>query len=375
MNSLGLRPAPSEARARDRGFVSVHSLLIGSTSPLDTHTQEHGAASYPARTPSRSAPLPSLAFPAVQLTRLVEQLLHQALSSADPVDVAAFSATCTDAHQLGTTPALAKSLFLNTFDPLPASDALSLDYAESLHARIRARNMLQSIEKRQEDGEPHDGLDVAALQALVDVADSRPTRRASTLPELTSLNELFLEQHIPSRLLPLQPLSGRLRPRPRLAHEQQDLDPQQRQLYAQLHCLQTPTSLTLHSQLHRTAARELVYEYTSYLRKSHWGPFMADGKLNVDWIKVEALAVVMGANLGEASSLGWGDDTVVPVGWKSTRRGAAGEEEGRDWAGVGEEWRGTLLETAAMKGRGTDTPAVPTGTYCFLDYRAYEHYK
>lgn len=87
----------------------------------------------------------------------------------------------------------------------------------------------------------------------------------------------------------------------------------------------------------------------------------------VDWVKVEAISIVMSANLSEGREMGWGGESIeLPSGLDCTRRGVIpdveekkeaeeNERNPRDWAGVEDtEWR---------------------GTYCFIDYRTYEHYK
>lgn len=100
---------------------------------------------------------------------------------------------------------------------------------------------------------------------------------------------------------------------------------------------------------------------------------------------MKALQVVMGAGLLEAEAMGWGmgDDEegnggagVVPRGWNSTRPGEV--RVGRDWAGVEDgEWRGELrhwrrISTAALTRLH---PLARAGTYQFLDYQGFAHYK
>jgi len=143
------------------------------------------------------------------------------------------------------------------------------------------------------------------------------------------------------------------------------------QLAAHLHVLATPSPLVHASPSIRTAAKELVYEQSNFRRDSLYGPFMNDGSGRVDWRKLEALAIVCGANLDEAVTIGWGqvdgDDDgdgddgplVPPRGWSSTRPHSAGpvrtDPAGRDWAGV-------------------THPGGWRGTYSFLHWPTFAHY-
>jgi len=85
------------------------------------------------------------------------------------------------------------------------------------------------------------------------------------------------------------------------------------QLSAHLHCLYgVPQLLAYPSNnsppVHRTRraskqnlmkpfACSKVYDLRQYTAKTQWGPFMDDGSMRVDWEKVEAVMIALGANI------------------------------------------------------------------------------
>ncbi|ORY84727.1 hypothetical protein BCR35DRAFT_303076 [Leucosporidium creatinivorum] len=292
------------------------------------------------------------------LLNLPPELLLAILLGTDAIDVARFSQTCKDAHLFVESPALWRELYLNLSD-LPAVAAAStsppLDFRLAVQQRVAAREELIQV---VEEGGSLSSLSVETLQQLVAVAEQRPPHGH------TSRNQAWLDSYIPSTFLQ-NPAPLPNRSRRTAASTAPTVDPVARQLAAHLHTLATPSALTLATHDLRTAAREIVYEAQNCTRECGWGPFKEDGSGDVDWVKLEALSVVMGAGLTEAESMGWGlnaeDDEeadegagIIPRGWESTRPGEQ-VKEGRDWAGIEDsEWR---------------------GTYQFLDYRAFEHYK
>lgn len=196
---------------------------------------------------------------------------------------------------------------------------------------------------------------VPLLETLVHLATSRPDA------DVPSLNESLLEKYFSpssSQILALHPHFSARQPRLR-SHKTPGIALSE--LVSRLHVLSTPSLDAVSSHNVRTAAREIVYERLNFTRSSCYGPLKSDGSRQIDYRKVEALSVVMMANLDEAKSMGWGqedveDDTNIPSGWSSTRTGSAkGDDvDPRDWAGItSHEWR---------------------GTYSFLHYPVYHHY-
>ncbi|GAA6018904.1 hypothetical protein JCM10207_009190 [Rhodosporidiobolus poonsookiae] len=299
------------------------------------------------------------------LFRLPPEVLLHALSLATPTACAHFGLTCTRAHSLTTTRTLWRLVHSRLYDPLPPTSSSSPDHQLALFtAQVHARTQAQALVTRlklHSTPIPNHHLN-QVLATLVDLANSR----SSSLP---SLNHALLTALLPTddpTLLALHPTFSRSGTRAaRTSSAGKDAVPSPSsladkarlaQLAAHLHALSTPSPLALSSPAIRTAAREIVYEKLNCVRLASWGPFMPDGSGRVDWRIVEALMLVMRANLDDAAALGWGtenddeDDgeTVIPEGWEATRAGSAGagevgtERDPRDWAGVEtHEWRGT----------------------------------
>ncbi|KAM0750073.1 hypothetical protein T439DRAFT_244950 [Meredithblackwellia eburnea MCA 4105] len=337
---------------------------------------------------------------------LPPEILVEILSNADPTDASRFTQTCKQANVFSDSYALNKQLFLRLFDPPAApapSSTPSYDFKTNLRSRIHARQWLASGGGARTIATLASSLPVEyekVLATLVDVAETRSKAASS----LTSRNQDFLD-----RFLPCQAHAGggggaATRRRHRLSRRTsasendggsstttttpnnvttideltqprlkgghalryvggvEDSSQRTAQLASKLKVLHTPSHLSLLSPQLRTSAREVVYDQRQWLRSSQWGPFVTGtgGSASprgpvVDWHKLEAVALVMAANLKEVEPSGWGGaEVVIPEGWNSTRPVEIPSDAGRDWAGVEAQ------------------PFV--GTYAFLDYRSFEHF-
>ncbi|KJR83446.1 f-box domain protein, cyclin-like protein [Sporothrix schenckii 1099-18] len=97
------------------------------------------------------------------------------------------------------------------------------------------------------------------------------------------------------------------------------------QTSAELHCLLGAVLLKYVVASDRAAdaypfAVSKVYDMREYTRASLWGPFMADGSGRVDWEKVEAIMIVLRANILRKGFLRYG---VVAAYWNSTFQGSS----------------------------------------------------
>ncbi|GAA5955338.1 hypothetical protein JCM21900_005775 [Sporobolomyces salmonicolor] len=290
-------------------------------------------------------------------------LLLHALSLASPEACSSFSRTSRAAHSLCSSETLWRALHRAQFDdpaPSPCPDHEPYPFERTVQRRTRARALLARLQLKGEPIPSHELLEL--LETLVELAISRsPSSSAAD----ASLNEAFLEAYlspISSNILALHPTFSH-RASPALRSDSAATPDSLSLLAARLHTLSTPSPLALSSPSIRTSARECVYERLNFLRPAQYGPFLNGGGGKVDWRKVEAIAMVMGANMDDARTMGWGvedaaegDETVVPSGWASTRSGSAAvaARDPRDWAGIAtHEWR---------------------GSYAFLDYRTYVHF-
>ncbi|GAA5821797.1 hypothetical protein JCM11251_001029 [Rhodosporidiobolus azoricus] len=314
----------------------------------------------------------------LSLYSLPPEILTHALAHASPRDCAAFSRTSRASHSLCQSASLWRALHRARWDPpIPSGGAHPLpsspgeggtattvyDYATQVKRRARTETLLVALAST-DDPKPippaeHD----LVLSTLVDLAESRlPVTDPASRP---SQNEAFLETHLAQTsptLLALHPSFSRssLRALRSSTKSSSDSDPPTAtatatafhlsQLASHLTVLSSPSPLLLSTPSILTSARETVYEKSNYTRLNAWGPFLPDGSGKVDWRVVEAVAVVMGSELGDAVGMGWGtegeregDETRVPRGgWEVSRPGGARTVKGRDWAGIeGKEWRGT----------------------------------
>ncbi|KAJ8292482.1 hypothetical protein OF846_004260 [Rhodotorula toruloides] len=373
---------------------------------------------------------------------LPPEILVHALSLGDPKAAAAFSQTCQHAHALCKSSTLWRALHNSLFDsPTPTSHAepsspstAAYDFAEATKKRTRAETLLDRLCER---GEPIPPADLAILlKTLVDAAHARPPLPAAlAVPEdnvdddfvvpskpSDSLNERWLQRVLSASgswtaagpgepILAIHPSFSRDSPSARNLRSSSVSKEKTSstlasllisQLASHLHVLATPSPLAYASPSIRGSAKEIVYERVNYLRPSFFGPFMGDGSGRVDWRKVEAIAIVMGANLEDAQALGWGTDpfdgdeddegfeaekeTVVPRGWGATRPLSAGpgqpdlfnarKHQTAQTHGARRPSTSSRLDKPAADPR--DWAGVTTheyrGTYAFLHYPTYHRW-
>ncbi|KAM7222780.1 hypothetical protein V8F06_001967 [Rhypophila decipiens] len=114
----------------------------------------------------------------------------------------------------------------------------------------------------------------------------------------------------------------------------------------------------------RPFACSKVYDLREYTTGSGWGPFLNDGSWRVDWEKVEAILLVIEANLRKKRLDRW------PLVWALWMKPFAGSWPGSYWP-----W-GT--ESGQEKAKSREDPYGVTGTWfrvvCFIDYNDFFHY-
>ncbi|BGP57586.1 hypothetical protein JCM8202v2_005230 [Rhodotorula sphaerocarpa] len=344
------------------------------------------------------------------LSAIIGQILSTCLALSNPEACAAFSQTCKYAYTQCQSSALWRQLHQAAWDDPRASSAEAranhtvgqtderpYDYAQAVKKRRNAANRYRD---RMATGKALEGAALErALDALLEVANDRPdgtgySHNQKWLADLLRKSPEDAEgsegivtllpfvgvQSGPGHFLRSSAISsptmllagtaaaaaaaasGIVGPDPDTGTDSASfrnaMQTRGAELVAHLHALATPSPLAFVSPSIRTRAKEIVYTRANWTRSSLYGPFKADGSGRVDWRKVEALAIVAGANILDAGHMGWGQPPTPrrrDEGDATTRPHSAGparaDPAGRDWSGL--------------------TSHELVGTYMFLHYPVY----
>lgn len=328
-----------------------------------------------------------------ELTAKHRQILTHCLTLSTPEACAAFAQTCRAAYAHSQSNALWRGLHRANWDP-PSTEHESSErynYQGAVKDRRRAANRLEKSNRSRQAVSNRDCVPV--VRALVRTALERPwgggasrnedwlahLLRASPADEdgaegILSLAAGYGPRSSSGHFLRSRPngmtfdgnsatARGYLPAVPREVDEATAPDSivagRLAELVARLHLLATPSPLAFENPSIRTRAKEIVYTRANWTRHACYGPFQSDGSGRVDWRKVEALAIVAGANFADARAMGWGrpprlrrqgrmeqqrgdssdfGPAVPPRGWSSSRPHSAGpvrlDPEGRDWSGL-----------------------------------------
>ncbi|KAK8090995.1 hypothetical protein PG994_000500 [Apiospora phragmitis] len=305
----------------------------------------------------------------VSLTELPPEVIHNVLQYVDPRDLAFVPRVCqTLHHSVRGNSMLFKHVYLAHFDK-PARN--NVNWEQNLKDLVRLQVVCHRPDiqtKRSELAFVHDTVTEALRNACVDGerATSSTThpysRNAALLSELFStydnqyafLARSFLYERARAEL----PHAGMFASPPKKEH----------QMSAKLHCLYGVPMLYAQRSSHETRQGKMspfacskVYDIRQYTPRTRWGPFMDDGSDRVDWEKVEAILLVLGANL---KSLGLNSFPICKNFWDTP------------FAGV---WPGSYLPLPLDEEEMVDhspldlqDPYGVTGTWlrvvCFLDY-------
>ncbi|KAK8010470.1 hypothetical protein PG990_009435 [Apiospora arundinis] len=243
----------------------------------------------------------------VSLTELPPEVLHNVLQYLDPSDLAFVPRVCQALHHAVRGNAmLFKHVYLAHFDK-PARD--KVNWEQNLKDLVRLQVVCHQSDinaKRSELAFVHDTVTEALKNACVDGerATSSTTypysRNAALLLELFSAHEnqyaFLARSFLYERARAELPSAGTFASPPKKEH----------QMSAKLHCLYGVPMLYAQRSPHETRQGKMspfacskVYDIRQYTARTRWGPFMDDGSDRVDWEKVEAILLVIGANLKE----------------------------------------------------------------------------
>ncbi|KAI1203964.1 hypothetical protein F5X97DRAFT_282586 [Nemania serpens] len=242
------------------------------------------------------------------LTDLPPEILHHVLEYVDPRDLARIPHACKRLYYaLADNTALFKRVYVRHLDVPPQGP---VDWERSLKDLVR----LEDLCRRDNVDEKKDELDFVhrAVTGLLKNAATDGTGRGATVNIPPSRNADFLTRFFDSDSNQSAFLCRSfIYERARAEFRSGDITywdgppKPEHQKSAHLHCLYgVPRLLAYSSALPRDRqnlmhpfACSKVYDLRQYTEKTKWGPFMNDGTMRVDWERVEAVMIVMGANM------------------------------------------------------------------------------
>ncbi|KAI1447628.1 hypothetical protein F5Y02DRAFT_349218 [Annulohypoxylon stygium] len=238
----------------------------------------------------------------VLLTELPPEIVEHVLGYVDPPDLAWIPRICKSLYHIvnGNT-SLFKSVYIKHFDNPKKSD---LNWERILKDVVRLQVICRRDDIYQKKHElPFVYETVKSL--LVNSATDTERVRSATHPisrNAKLLSSIFKDETNQSAFLCRSYLYERARRES--ASECYSAPQPDYQKSAHLHCLYGVPILYAHPEAHRTRRSRMspyacskVYDLRQYTENTKWGPFMDDSTDRVDWEKVEAIMIVIGANL------------------------------------------------------------------------------
>ncbi|KAI0972640.1 hypothetical protein F4678DRAFT_428859 [Xylaria arbuscula] len=242
------------------------------------------------------------------LTDLPPEIVYHILGYVDPQDLAWVPRTCKSLyHAVSANTALFKQVYLNHLD---VPSARPVDWERSLKDLVRLRH----LSGRSSVDDKKDELDfvhrtVVELLRNASTDDAQPGSPARLPPSRNAeiLTNLFSVESNQEAFL----CRSFIYERARAEFDARDIrywhgpPKPEHQKSAHLHCLYgvpllfaypSPGRRTRHNSMHPFACSK-VYDLRQYTEKTKWGPFMDDDTMRVDWEKVEAIMIVLGANM------------------------------------------------------------------------------
>ncbi|KAI0191729.1 hypothetical protein EV127DRAFT_427690 [Xylaria flabelliformis] len=240
------------------------------------------------------------------LTELPPEIVHHILGYVDPQDLSWIPRICKSLYHAvnGNTP-LFKQVYLNHLDaPLPGF----VNWEQSLKDLVRLQALCRSDDDKKDEVE----FVHRAVTELLKNASTKGARPGLTakLPQSRNadiLTDIFSFESNQSAFL----CRSFIYERARAEFHNHDIrywhgpPKSEHQKSAHLHCLYGVPRLfaypsavrqTRHNSMHPFACSK-VYDLRQYTEKNKWGPFLDDGSMGVDWEKVEAIMIVLGANM------------------------------------------------------------------------------
>ncbi|GAW14375.1 hypothetical protein ANO14919_037770 [Xylariales sp. No.14919] len=241
------------------------------------------------------------------LTDLPLEIIYHILGYVDPSDLGWIPLTCKSLyHAVSANSTLFKQVYLNHLD---APSRGPVNWEQSLKDLVR----LRALSSREDVDDKKDELDFVH-RAVVELLKHASTDGVSTdsmlLPQSRNadiLTHIFSDESNQLAFLCRSFIYERARAEfhsrdirywhgpPKLEHQKS----------AHLHCLYGVPLLHAYPSARRQTRQNSMYPFASskvydlrqYTERNKWGPFMDDGSMRIDWEKVEAIMIVLGANM------------------------------------------------------------------------------
>ncbi|KAK1836618.1 hypothetical protein QBC39DRAFT_89137 [Podospora conica] len=303
------------------------------------------------------------------LTQLPAEIVHNILIFCDPVDLFVVPKTCRFLYTcIKNNKALHREIYYRELDAPPTAD---LDWVQEIHDLVR----LQTICSRHE-ADRRDELDFVhttvtrllrnASQPGPDEADravrsvTYPASRNATVLKALFADDANREAFLCRSFLFDRVRGGTMAVADRAGGGDDAGVNEDHQKSAKLHSLYGAPVLK-HGRTRASStypfACSKVYDLREYTEESRWGPFLADGSERVDWEKIEAILIVLRANV---KSKGLDTFPIFSNFWNAPFAGS---------------WSGSYLPWPANRERKhleLRDPYDVSGTWlrvvCFLDY-------
>ncbi|RYO77957.1 hypothetical protein DL764_010161 [Monosporascus ibericus] len=241
----------------------------------------------------------------ILLTELPPEILHNVLVHVDPPDLAWMPRICrTFYHAVSQNAPLFKEVYLRNFDTPPNSRELDWERAIRDLVRLQVVCRRTSVhDKKNELSFVYDTVTRLLMNASSEGDPASPVTVHQVSRNAELLSSIFKEETNQAAFLCRSFIYQRARAELKYRiFSSPPLDDHQKS--AHLHCLYSVPMLYAHPESHRTRSSKMspfacskVYDLRQYTEDSMWGPFMDDGSGDVDWEKMEAIMIVLGANL------------------------------------------------------------------------------
>ncbi|KAI0386036.1 hypothetical protein F5Y04DRAFT_162127 [Hypomontagnella monticulosa] len=249
----------------------------------------------------------------VLLTELPPEIVHHVLGYVDPPDLAWIPRICKSFYYtVKGNASLFKDVYLNHFDQ--PSTKSSVDWEKGLKDIVRLQVICDDRKNIQNKKDELPFVYDTVKTFLQNAATDTERVQFTTYPESRNarlLGSIFGKEANQAAFLCRSFLFERARRNIENEGMFKEHERENHQKSAHLHCLygapmlyaQPESPKTRHNKMSPYACSK-VYDLRQYSQKSRWGPFMSgddndsdDGVDRVDWEKVEAILIVIGANL------------------------------------------------------------------------------